>query len=63
MYLIFIIIIFLVKVGGMRVTQHKTPKEGTESSTAKDKDAQEDDTTNALKVSTRYGTLLAMPLF
>ncbi|KAF4520536.1 hypothetical protein B566_EDAN008735 [Ephemera danica] len=41
-----------VKVGGMRVTQHKTPKEGTESSTPKDKDSQEDDTTNALKVST-----------
>lgn len=39
-----------VKVGGMRITQHKQHKEPSEPKP--DKDVQEDETTNALKVST-----------
>ncbi|XP_059478504.1 death-associated protein 1 [Neocloeon triangulifer] len=40
-----------VKVGGMRITQHRPPKDAAEGA-AKEKDEVIDDTTNALKIST-----------
>ncbi|KAJ8869992.1 hypothetical protein PR048_029003 [Dryococelus australis] len=46
--------IFSVKAGGMRITQHKSPKEDKESKSSKEKESVEAETggAGALKVST-----------
>ncbi|XP_047119577.1 death-associated protein 1 [Schistocerca piceifrons] len=41
-----------VKAGGMRITQHKSPKEEKETKSTKDKDFSESEGNSALKVST-----------